>query len=136
MTKCVMIMIFFGATTMLLGCSTLESMRTWILDRQRPVGDEESQKCKEKFEEGRRIECRGDIQIAIEKYKSIINGCRGNRYGRYGLAKLLLKFYHHFLQQIIFHILKYPLILLHKKDLLHTILLGNSKNHFYYQINT
>ena len=93
MNKRMVVTILFLATTLLPGCSTLESLRTWVLDLQRPGGDEESQKCKEKFEEGRRAECRGNIQIAIEKYESIINDYRGNRYGRYGLAKLLLRFY-------------------------------------------
>ena len=91
--------IIFLAITMLSGCSTLESMRTWIIGIQTSDWDAESLKYEKEFEEGRLAEYSladghdqyDNIAFASQKYNELIE-C-SNRYGEYGRARLLRKWY-------------------------------------------
>lgn len=79
--------LFLLAVAIVSGCSTIESARSWVRDSQRPQEGAEALEYRKLFEAGRRSEFKGDIRIASDTYGWLIG--RGNRYGEYGLAKLL-----------------------------------------------
>ena len=74
--------LFFLVVAGLSGCSL-------IRDIQRPGDGAEALKYRKLFEAGRRAEVKGDVKIAGDTYDWLIG--RGNRYGEYGRAMLLLR---------------------------------------------
>ena len=74
--------LFLLVAAVLSGCSI-------IRDSQRPQEGAEVLQYKQLFEAGRRSESKGDIKIAGDTYGWLIG--RGNRYGEFGLAMLLLR---------------------------------------------
>ena len=81
---------------MLSGCSAFQSMRTWIIGIQTHDVDADKEEYRKIFEEGRRAEeglvqgIKYNISFADMKYMELIR--KGDRYGEYGRAKLLLNF--------------------------------------------
>lgn len=69
------------------GCSTFKSAHDWVIDIQRPTPMKGQEKYITMFEEGRRTEFEGNIRKADDIYRQLVR--QGNRYGEYGLAKLL-----------------------------------------------
>ena len=74
--------LFLLAAVALLGCSH-------IRDSRRPTESADDLLYRKSFEAGRRAEARNDFKIAGDTYGFLIG--RGNRYGEYGLALLLLR---------------------------------------------